>query len=84
MIIDDGREINNEEEVPFRIGGVYKRKDGSDYYILIVDLDYENYYNLVDLERGIVYYDNSLDRDEIKEDLNNFYKYIPNAKLSLN
>lgn len=79
MKIKDGR-----EEVPFRIGGVYKRKDSSDYYILIVDLNDKNYYNLVDLERGIIYYDDSLDRDEMQEDLNKVYEYIPNAKLSLN
>ena len=83
MLIDDGREIDNAKDVVFKVGGVYKRKDSNDYYMVMVDWDDENYYNLADVERGIGYYDDSLYRDEMQKDLNNFYKYIPNAKLSL-
>lgn len=77
MIIDDGREI----DIPFKIGGVYKRKDSNNYYILIADWGYDNYYNLVDLERGTGHYDDSLDGYEMQEDLNNSFEYLPNTKL---
>lgn len=82
MIIDDGREINITEDVPFKVGGVYKESNGNNYYILMVDWRDENYYNLTDLERGIGHYDDSLDRCEMQEGLNNSFEYVPNAKLS--
>ena len=80
MIIDDGREINVTEDVPFKVGGVYKISNKNNYYILYDNE--EGYYNLINLETGVGYYDDVLKRYSIQEDLNNSFEYLPNAKLS--
>lgn len=80
MIIDDGREIDNAKDVVLKVGGVYKRSDRNNYYILYDNE--EGYYNLINLETGVRYYDDVLKRDYIQEDLNNSFEYLPNAKLS--
>lgn len=74
MIIDDGREIDNVEDVVFKVGGVYKCNDTGDYYILSKNEDNEYYY-LINLYDGeMEYYD--YPRNEMQDTLNDYFKYI--------
>ena len=83
MIIDDGRNQNKViEDVPICLGGIYRKVNNNNYYLLCEDIEDDRYFVLVNVENGCSEYDYSLARKDLQDELNEFYEYRKTAKLS--